>query len=139
MKALADRRSRVARVRRVQHLQAVGAAEVAQGRLAQLESSEERLAALRATLVPGAGHTDGSTLAQAGELAARLEQARIGLAPQIDSARQAVELRLAERLGAHIQRESAAKLQVRAVADMQREIEERIAASFRPRWTRSGG
>lgn len=133
MTSLAHRRARIARVRQVQHLAAVGAAAIAEGRLAQLEASESRLAALRATLVGAPGASSGATLSQAGELAARLEQARAGLVPQIVSAREAVELRGAERLTAHIAREGADRLQVRAVAAMQREIEERLAANFRPK------
>lgn len=138
MKTLASRRARVARVRQVQHLAAVGAAAVAEGRLAQLESSEERLAALRATLVSDMGASSGAAFAQAGELAQRLEQARASLRPQIASAREAVSLRLSERQSAHIAREGADRLQVRAVAAMHREIEERMAANFRARPRRTG-
>jgi len=138
MKSLASRRARVARVRQVQHLAAVGAASVAEGRLAQLEASEERLAALRATLVNGMGASSGAVFAQAGELAQRLEQARVSLQPQIHSAREAVALRLSERQTAHIAREGADRLQVRAVAQMHREIEERMIANFRPRTKRTG-
>jgi hypothetical protein len=138
MKSLASRRARVARVRQVQHLAAVGAASVAEGRLAQLEANEERLQALRATLVSGMGASSGAAFAQAGELAQRLEQARVSLQPQINSAREAVTLRLSERQTAHIAREGADRLQVRAVAQMHREIEERMIANFRPRPKRTG-
>jgi hypothetical protein len=137
MKSLAQARARIARVRQVQHLQAMGAAAAAEGRLAQLEDSAARLAALRATLVSDMGASTGAAIAQGAELGTRLDQARAGLSPQIHSAREAVELRSAERLDAHIAREGADRLQVRAVAAMQREIEERLAASFRPRSKRS--
>lgn len=133
MKATAEQRSRIARVRRVQHLQAVGAVSVAEGRLDQLEASAARLATLRASLAAGMGATNGASLSHAGELAQRLDNARASLTPQINSAREAVALRTAERLGAHIARESADRLQTRAVAEMHRIIEERMAGEFRPR------
>lgn len=133
MKALADRRARVARVRRVQHLQAAGAAALAEGRLVQLEGNAARLAAVRATLATETGATSGAALGNAGELAMRLDEVRHGLNGAIEGAREVVALRTAERLGAHIQRESAERLQNRAVAEMQQMIEERMAAAFRPR------
>lgn len=133
MKALAQQRARIARVRRVQHLQAVGAAAVAEGKLVQLEGNAERLQSLRASLAGEAGVTSGAALGNAGELAMRLDDVRHGLSRAIGSAKEAVELRSIERIGAHIARESAERLQTRAVADMHKMIEERMAASFRPR------
>ena len=141
MKALADRRARVARVRRVQHLQAVGAAAVAEGRLCHLQGNVDRLAAMRASLAQDLGPTSGAALGTAGELAARLDAARVGLGSAIASAREVLDLRAAERLGAHIAREGAERLQDRAVAALQDMIEERMAASFvtrPPKETRSG-
>ena len=137
MKAVADRRARVARVRRVQHLQAVGHAAEAQGRLVQLESSDQRLAALRASLATPP-QTSGAALGNARELAARLDDARHGLDRQMASAREAVALRLAERLGAHIARESAERLKERAVAEMHRLIEARMSAGIRPGIVKAG-
>jgi hypothetical protein len=133
MTALAQQRARIARVRRVQHLQAVGAAAQAEGKLVQLEGNAERLLSLRASLTGEAGITSGAALGNARELAMRLDEVRHGLSRAIGSAKEAVELRSQERIGAHIARESAERLQVRAVADMHRMIEERMAASFRPR------
>ena len=133
MKALADRRARIARVRRVQHLQAVGASAIAEGKLVQLEGNAQRLEGLRNSLSGEAGHTNGAALGHAGELAMRLDTVRQGLDRAIGSAREAVELRSQERIGAHIARESAERLQTRAVAEMHKMIEERMAAAFRPR------
>lgn len=133
MSSLADRRARIARVRRVQHLQAVGAAAAAEGKLVQLEGNAMRLQNLRSSLSSQAGHTSGAALSNAGELAMRLDDVRHGLDRAIGSAKEAVELRSQERIGAHIARESAERLQVRAVAEMHKMIEERMAASFRPR------
>ena len=141
MKALADRRARVARVRRVQHLQAVSAAAVAEGRLLHLQGNADRLAAMRASLAQDLGTTSGAALGSIGELAVRLDAARVGLGTAIDSAQQVVDLRAAERLGAHIAREGAERLQDRAVAALQDLIEERMAASFvarSPKGSRDG-
>lgn len=137
MSSIAQRRARVARVRRVQHLQAVGNAAEAEGRLVQLETSDLRLAGLRNSLV-AEQKTNGAILGSLGELSARLDDARVGLGRQIVSANEAVELRQAERLGAHIAREGAERLQQRAVAEMHKMIEERMAASFRPGMVKGG-
>ena len=138
MTSLALRRARVARVRRVQHLQAVGNAAEAEGRVVQLETSDSRLAGLRNSLV-SEQQTTGAALGSLGELSARLDDARVGLGRQIRSAHEVVELRHAERLGAHIAREGAERLQQRAVAEMHRMIERRMAASFRPAPAKAGG
>ena len=133
MTALAHRRARIARVRHVQHLQAAGAAAQAESRLETLEGNADRLAGLRISLLAAYGTTDGAALANAGELAMRLDEAAHALDRAIDDQQRTVSLRLAERLGARIAQESAERLQVRAVAEMQRLIEERMAAGFRPR------
>lgn len=130
--------ARVARVRRVQHLQAAGEAAAAQGKLDALEGNAERLAALRASLAAGEA-VSGAALGSVGELAARLDAARDTLAHAIGRQRETVTLRLAERTAADIARESAERLQVRAVAEMQRLIEERMAAAVRPRAPRPAG
>lgn len=139
MTALADRRARISRVRRVQHLQAAGAVAAAEERVVSLQANADRLAAMRESLVADAGSTSGATLGSIGELSMRLEAARDGLARAIGQARDVVALRVTERTDAHIARESAERLQVRAVAEMQREIEQRMAASIRPRMVKSRG
>lgn len=133
MTALAARRARITRVRKVQHLQAVGAAAQAEGKLVQLEGNDARLQSLRESLTGETGLTSGAQLSHARELAMRLDDVRHGLQKTIVSAREAAELRSVERMGAHIARESAERLQTRAVADMHKMIEERMLASFRPR------
>lgn len=137
MSALAKQRARIARVRRVQHLQAVGAAAVAEGRLVQLEGNAARLAAVRATLAQDVGATSGAALGNVGELAVRLDTVRAGLTGAIDSARDVVDLRTAARTASHIKREGAERLQVRAVAEMQALIEQRMTAAFRPRFAKA--
>lgn len=133
MSSLAQRRARLLRVRHVQHLQAVGEAATAEARLVQLEGNVARLGHLREGLTPAIGRTTGATLGHAGELATRLDTARVGLVQAVDGARIVATERAGERLDTHIARESAAKLQVRAVAEMQREIERRMMAAHRPR------
>ncbi len=139
MKALAERRARVARVRRVQHLRAVSAAATAEGRVVQLEGNAQRLAAMRAGLTHDVGVTSGAALGNAAELQARLETAAHGLSQAIGSAREAAALRAQERLGAHIALEGAERLETRAVAAMQDMIEARMAAAFVPRGARGNG
>ncbi|MDO6416526.1 hypothetical protein Q4F19_19240 [Sphingomonas sp. BIUV-7] len=111
----------------------MGAAAVAEGKLVQLEGNASRLQGLRDSLSGQAGVTSGAALGHSRELAMRLDDVRHGLNRAIGSAREVVELRSQERIGAHIARESAERLQVRAVANMHKMIEERMAAAFRPR------
>ena len=139
MRALAEQRARVARVRRVQHLQAAGIAAEAQGKVAQLENNASRLASLRGSLIAPVGPSSGAALGGSGELAARLDAVRNGLADALGAARIAAMERAAEQLNAHIKREGAERLETHAVADLQQIIEQRMAAAFRhrPRETRS--
>ena len=62
-----------------------------------LELSATRLLQMRAELKPVEGPTTGQALAQMGELALRLDSARLGLGQTIDSARSAAATREAER------------------------------------------
>ncbi|PTQ11545.1 hypothetical protein CLG96_08915 [Sphingomonas oleivorans] len=138
MKALADRRARVVRVRRVQHLQAASEAANAQGRLDQLEDNAARLTALRSSLSVAPGMSSGAALANAVELAQRLDMAREGLASAISNARTVAADRAADRLDARRRQESAEKLEMRAVAEMQRMIELRMSSFARLRPARPG-
>lgn len=122
MKALAQRRARITRVREVQHLQAVNEAAIADNKVVQLEGNAARLAALRTSLTIMPGITSGAALGNASELGLRLDSVRDGLANAIGAARDA-----------DIARESAERLQNRAVADLQRMIEERMLAGIRHR------
>ena len=133
MKALAERRARITRVRQVQHLQAVSEAATAASKVDQLEGNAAKLAALRMSLSMAPGLTSGAALGNASELAARLDQVRSGLADAIGAARIAAAARAGERLQADIARESAQRLETRAVAELQQLIEDRMLANIRHR------
>ena len=133
MNALVRQRARLARVRRIQHGLAATVAAAAAERVQLLETSRERLGQMRAELRPIEGTTDGAALARMGELAMRLDSARIGLAPTIDSARSAAALREAERLAARRDQESAEKLEAAAVRAAEEEAERRMKQPGRKR------
>ncbi|HWI86136.1 MAG TPA: hypothetical protein VNT42_07440 [Sphingomonas sp.] len=133
MKALAERRARITRVREVQHLHAVGEAATAEGKVAQLENNAARLIALRMSLSMAPGITSGAALGNAGEMGLRLDTVRHGLADAIGAAKAVALARVHDRQDADIRRESAARLETRAVAELQQMIEARMAASFRHR------
>ena len=133
MKAIAERRARITRVRQVQHLQAVGEAASAEKKVVQLEGNAAKLAALRMSLSMAPGLTSGAALGNASELALRLDQVRSGLADALGAARIAAAARAGERLQADIARESAERLENRAVAELQSMIEERMLANIRHR------
>ena len=61
MKSVVKRRERIVRVRRVQHLQAQAVVAQAEGRLASLETSSDRLQLLRESLAVGPGGLTGAT------------------------------------------------------------------------------
>jgi hypothetical protein len=133
MRALAERRARITRVRQVQHLQAAREAATAENKVVQLEGNAAKLAALRSSLSTAPGITSGAALGNSAELAARLDQVRSGLADAIGAARITAAARAAERLKADIARESAQKLENRAVSDLQQMIEDRMLANIRHR------
>jgi hypothetical protein len=133
MKALAQRRTRITRVREVQHLHAVGEAAAAEGKVVQLEGNAARLAALRTSLTLLPGITTGATLGSSGELGLRLDTVRDSLDSAIGAARTTALARADDRRTADIARESAERLQNRAVAELQRMIEERMLAGIRHR------
>jgi hypothetical protein len=134
MKAVAQKRARVARVRHIQHAQAAAAAAAAQGQLVHLETSAERLGALRGSLVVATGISSGAALSSVNELAMRLDHARDGLSDAIVSARIIAAERAQERLEARRQKESASRLDRRAATALARLIEQRMSASrpYRP-------
>jgi len=136
MKAVAERRTRIARVRQVQHLQAVSEAAYAENKVVQLEGNAARLAALRLSLSLAPGMTNGAALGNTSELGLRLDEVRHGLTDAIGAARSIAATRAGERRDAHIARESAERLETRAVAELQRMIEERMAATIRRRSTK---
>ncbi len=133
MSALLRQRQRIVRVRKIQHALAANAAAEAAGRVRHLELSRERLLQMRAELKPVEGPSSGQALAQMGELAFRLDNARVGLGPTIDSARSAAATREAERLAARRDQESAEKLQGIAVRAAEELAEQKLRGVFRVR------
>lgn len=116
MKEKAEKRARVARVRRIQHSLAAASAARAETQAATLETSARRLAQLRFSLSFSKGLSDGATLANLGELAMRLDDARLGLTDAIASARASANYQAELRLDARRRQESANKLEARAQA-----------------------
>jgi hypothetical protein len=104
-------RARIARVRRLQHGLAASSAAEAVGQLRNLEFSRDRIARIRSELTAPAGATSGAWLSSAGELAMRLDAARIGLAGIIEAARAQAAAREQARLQARREQESADKLE----------------------------
>ncbi|HYD14629.1 MAG TPA: hypothetical protein VEC11_17410 [Allosphingosinicella sp.] len=133
MSAALRQRQRIVKVRRIQHALAANAAATAAGRVRSLELSRERLQQMRAELKPVAGPTSGQALAQMGELAMRLDSARLGLAPTIESARSAAAVREAERLAARRDQESAEKLENIAYRAAEELAEQKLRGTFRRR------
>jgi hypothetical protein len=133
MKALAERRARITRVREVQHLHAAGEAAAAEGKVNQLEGNAAKLAALRMSLTLAPGITNGASLGNSGEMGLRLDTVRHGLTDAIGAAKAVATARANDRRDADIRRESAERLETRAVAELQQMIEERMMANFRHR------
>ena len=135
MSSALRQRQRIVKVRRIQHALAANAAAAAAGRVRSLELSRTRLLQMRAELKPVEGATNGQALAQMGELALRLDSARLGLGQTIDSARSAAAMREAERLAARRDQESAEKLEgiaYRAAEDL---AEQKLRGVWRRRAT----
>ena len=116
-------RARIARVRRLQHGLAASSAVKAADQLRQLEANSDRLAQMRGELQIEAGATTGAALAQAGELAMRLDNARHGLRTSIEDARAAAHAREASRLAARRDQESAERLEQAAAGAAERMAE----------------
>jgi hypothetical protein len=133
MKALAERRARITRVREVQHLQAISVAAAAEGKVVQLEGNAAKLAAMRMSLSMAPGITSGASLGNSGEMGLRLDTVRHGLTDAIGAAKAVATARANDRRDADIRRESAERLQTRAVAELQQMIEDRMMASIRHR------
>lgn len=126
-------RQRIVRVRKIQHALAANAAATAAGRVRSLELSRERLLEMRAGLKPVAGPSTGQALAQMGELAFRLDSARLGLGQAIDSARSAAATREAERVAARREQESAEKLEGMAYRAAEELAEQKLRGVWRRR------
>lgn len=126
-------RGRVARVRRLQHGLAASSAAAAADELRSLEVSRDRLAQMRGELDAPAGETSGAWLSAAGELAMRLDAARLGLGPTIDAARSAAAARERARLHARREQESAERLEQAAASAAEAGAERRMNRSGRRR------
>lgn len=124
MNGLVRQRARLTRVRRIQHGLAASAAAEAAGRVAMLEMNRERLLGMRRDLRPIEGPTSGAALARMGELAMRLDTARCGLDPSIESARAHAASLEGEQRAARRDQESAEKLEAAAV-DLVEDMAER--------------
>ncbi|RVT94655.1 hypothetical protein [Sphingomonas crocodyli] len=133
MKAMAERRARVARIRGAQHLLAAAEQSNADAKVAQLEMSVTRLAELRDSLTVPVGATSGAALQNRGELANRLDKARHSMGDAIASAKVLASQRAAERLEARQKQEGAEKLDARAGQALAAWLEQRSAVPFRRR------
>jgi len=134
MKNVTKQRAHIARVRRLQHNLAAASAAEAASRLQMLEVNQARLAAMRGELRAGQGIGDGAALARIGELAMRLDGARLGLGRSIDQARALAAARESARLTARRDQESADKLHQAATSAAAASADRRLQArGARPR------
>jgi hypothetical protein len=131
MKQKAAKRARIARVRRVQHSLAAAAAARAENHATMLETSADRLAQLRFSLAVDKGTSSGAAIANLGELAMRLDDARHGLNDAIASARANADQQAEARLAARRRQESANKLENRAAAALAEFLERNAITSPR--------
>lgn len=131
MNGLVRQRQRIVRVRKIQHGLAASAAVEAANRVAILEMNEARLARMRNDLRPAEGATTGAALARMGELAMRLDAARHGLAPSIESARALAASLMGEQHAARRDQESAEKLEQVAVGLAEELAERRLQQNAR--------
>ena len=139
MSSALRQRQRIVKVRKIQHALAANAAAAAAGRVRSLELSRTRLLQMRAELKSVEGPTTGQALAQMGELALRLDNARLGLGQTIDSARSAAAMRETERVASRRDQESAEKLEgiaFRAAEDL---AEQKLRGVWRRRATVQSG
>jgi hypothetical protein len=133
MKAAAAKRARVARVRAAQHLLAAAEAVTAEARLDQLEGNAAKLVMLRDSLTVAEGPTNGATLQNRGELAARLDRARHGMTDAIAGARATAVQRAQMRVEARQKQEGAAKLDARMAEALDAWLESKRAVPHRRR------
>lgn len=129
MKAAVQRRERISRARQVQHLQAAAEAAQAQGLVAHLSAQSSQIAQLSASMTPAPGGANRAvTLANAGELAARLRDAHVQLTRALTDAEAKAAERSAERVEARIREESARQLVDRARSALEDIYDRRMAA-----------
>lgn len=133
MSALLEQRTRIVRVRRIQHGLAASAAVDAAQRVQLIEGNRARLHQMRGELQPVTGLTTGAALARIGELAMRLDEARLGLGSSLDAARAVAANREGERRLARRDQESAEKLEQVAVLAAEEQSERRLRGLGRRR------
>ncbi len=126
MSALVQQRARIVRVRRIQHGAAASAAVDAAQRVQTIEGNRARLRQMRGELQPVAGLTTGAALARIGELAMRLDEARLGLGTSLEAARAMAATREGERREARRDQESAEKLEQAAALAAEEQSERRL-------------
>jgi len=131
MNGLVRQRQRIVRVRKIQHGLAASAAVEAANRVAMLEMNQARLVRMRGDLRPSEGPTTGAALARMGELAMRLDAARHGLAPSIESARSLAASLMGEQHVARRDQESAEKLEQAAIGLAEELAERRLQQNAR--------
>ncbi len=133
MKRLINSRGRLARVRKIQHNIAAARAAHAAGQVDALETNRNRLASLRAELNANAGLTDGAALARLGELAMRLDAARVGMTHSIESARAIATAEERMRVDARKDQEGAERLHDAARRAAAMALARRAGRAGRPR------
>ncbi len=131
MNGLVNQRQRIVRVRKIQHGLAASAAVEAANRVAMLEMNQARLARMRNDLRPTEGATTGAALARMGELAMRLDTARHGLGPTIETARALAASLMGEQHAARRDQESAEKLEQVAIGLAEELAERRLQQNAR--------
>ncbi|MBX3560528.1 MAG: hypothetical protein KF780_01840 [Sphingomonas sp.] len=131
MNGLVSQRQRIVRVRKIQHGLAASAAVEAANRVAMLEMNQARLARMRSDLRPAEGATTGAALARVGELAMRLDAARHGLGPTIETARALAASLMGEQHAARRDQESAEKLEQVAIGLAEELAERRLQQNAR--------
>ncbi|MEO8722396.1 MAG: hypothetical protein ABI395_02580 [Sphingobium sp.] len=134
MSALLTRRKRLVRVRHVQHALAVAESARAQEEANSIAHNATRLARVRTDLFKSDPVSSGQNFAAYRELADRLEKAGRQLDGALYDARRRVDEKQGLRVEANREKEIAVRLQDRARADVEEQMEARIAAL--PRYRR---
>lgn len=133
MNQTAARRARILRLRTIEH-------RIAAVRLAQADAAHasvvqvaERVASLRDQVNVAEGLQRGSDLQSMGELADRLDRARIGLDRSLAEAAEVRQARDAERVAARLKEDRTGRVHTEAMRREAAERELRAAAARSPR------
>lgn len=114
---------RLARVRTIQHGLAAAVSKRAALQVQTLEASSSQLASLREGFGNSQGTISGAALASLGEIAMRLDLARLGLSQSITGARAQASKYNSARLDARRNQESAERLTEKAATHAERRAE----------------